>query len=118
MPWRAAVDRAYRRQRREPSPRPDESGRRHEGHVEPLHAATADVNYTTDTITLPYTLGVSNDDAVIYSAGGGTPIGGLVDGGEYYAIANVRELDKLRLSTKRCGAVTHSATRTAGTSVR
>ena len=43
------------------------------------------VNTGTDTITLPYSHGLTDDDAVVYSAGGGTPIGGLVDGQKYYA---------------------------------
>jgi hypothetical protein len=41
-----------------------------------------------NTITLPYQLDtpLATGDAVIYSTGGGTPIGGLVDGQTYYAI--------------------------------
>ena len=46
---------------------------------------SADVDYGTSTIHLPYAIDFSNNDQVVYSAGGGTPIGGLVDGGEYYA---------------------------------
>ena len=46
---------------------------------------STDVDYTTFTFTLPYDPGVANDDSVIYSAGGGTPIGNLVDGQTYYA---------------------------------
>ena len=42
------------------------------------------VDLGANTIKLPYTLTVSNDDAVVYSSGGGTPIGGLVDGQTYY----------------------------------
>ena len=42
-----------------------------------------DVDYGTNTINLPYDPGASNGDDIVYSAGGGTPIGGLVDGGEY-----------------------------------
>ena len=44
-----------------------------------------------NTITLPYTLkqngtpvALAEDDAVVYSSGGGDPIGGLVDGQTYY----------------------------------
>jgi hypothetical protein len=43
------------------------------------------VNTGTDTITLPYAHGLTDDDAVIYSSGGGAPIGGLADGAKYYA---------------------------------
>ena len=46
---------------------------------------SADVDYGTSTIYLPYAIDFSNNDQVVYSAGGGIPIGGLVDGGEYYA---------------------------------
>ena len=68
-----------------------------------------DVDYTSNEITLPYLSSISTGDAVIYSSGGGTPIGGLVDGGEYYAIVDVSgNPTKLRLATTRCGAVTHS----------
>ncbi|HTZ07417.1 MAG TPA: hypothetical protein VMB53_16900, partial [Gaiellaceae bacterium] len=38
-----------------------------------------------NVIALPYSLSVADDDPVVYSSGGGTPIGGLVDGGTYYA---------------------------------
>src|SRR5206468_820251 len=41
-----------------------------------------------DTITLPYDLGLSTGDPIVYSAGGGTPIEGLQDGGTYYVIGN------------------------------
>ena len=39
---------------------------------------------TPNTIFLPYTLGASNNDAIVYSSGGGQVIGGLVDGQTYY----------------------------------
>ncbi len=41
---------------------------------------------TGNTINLPYSIGASTDDQLIYSSGGGKPIGGLEDGGTYYAI--------------------------------
>ena len=45
------------------------------------------VNTSTEAITLPYALSdVATGDKVIYSAGGGEAIGGLVDGRTYYAI--------------------------------
>ena len=37
-----------------------------------------------NTFKLPYTFSVSNDDAIVYSAGGGKVITGLVDGQTYY----------------------------------
>ena len=43
------------------------------------------VDYATDTFTVPYDVGFGNDDAVVYSAGGGTAISGLSDGGKYFA---------------------------------
>ncbi|MHB1242601.1 MAG: beta strand repeat-containing protein, partial [Gaiellaceae bacterium] len=45
--------------------------------------ATA-VDTATDTITLPYAHGFDDGDAVVYYTGGGSPIGGLADGGVYY----------------------------------
>ena len=41
-----------------------------------------------NVLTLPYQLdhSLATGDAVVYSSGGGTPIGGLVDGRTYYAI--------------------------------
>ncbi len=42
---------------------------------------------TGNTITLPYDIsGLASGDPVVYSSGGGTPIGGLVDGHVYYVI--------------------------------
>ena len=38
-----------------------------------------------NTLNLPYTLSLSEDDPVIYSSGGGQAIGGLEDGATYYA---------------------------------
>ncbi|HEV8463176.1 MAG TPA: hypothetical protein VGQ38_20990, partial [Gaiellaceae bacterium] len=51
----------------------------------PRFDANSDVDYGSNTFNLPYAPGVGEDDQVVYSAGGGTPIGGLVDGGTYYA---------------------------------
>ena len=50
-----------------------------------FEAHSSDVDYTSNTFNLPYAAGVANDASVVYSAGGGTPIGGLVDGQTYYA---------------------------------
>src|SRR5438477_8573253 len=46
------------------------------------------VDVVGDTINLPYSLGVNDGDAVVYSSGGGAPIGGLIDGGTYYAVGS------------------------------
>ena len=40
-----------------------------------FNPATA-VNTGTDTISLPYTLTLNNDDPVVYTTGGGNPICG------------------------------------------
>src|SRR5215467_290025 len=39
-------------------------------------------------IALPYTLTVNTGDPVVYSSGGGAPIGGLTDGATYYAVVD------------------------------
>ena len=49
-----------------------------------------------NSITLPYTLGLSSDDPVVYGAGGGAPIGGLTDGGTYYLSGTPRTAAALR----------------------
>ena len=60
-----------------------------------------------DTITLPYDLGVKTGDKVVYSSGGGDPIGGLTDGGTYYAIVlSSGNPTVLRLAATYCDAVT------------
>jgi hypothetical protein len=93
-------------------------------------ASSSTVNTSTNTITLPYALGMLEDqnddgdvsdpgetinaqtgDAVVYSAGGGTPIGNLVDGETYYVIIDSIGANStvLRLAATRCGAVTSVA---------
>src|SRR5690606_34197972 len=52
------------------------------------------------TITLPYDPELSTGDSVIYSSGGGTPIGGLVDGGSYYVKMTSDRV--LQLTTSKC----------------
>jgi hypothetical protein len=42
------------------------------------------LDVTGNTIALPYELDVEDGDVVTYRSGGGTPIGGLEDGGTYY----------------------------------
>ena len=59
-------------------------------HSDVFDPATA-VDADNQTITLPYGLksgssAITTGTAVTYSTGGGTPIGGLADGGTYYAI--------------------------------
>ena len=67
------------------------------------------VNAGTDTFTLPYELrdGDSGDPVVtgqkvVYSSGGGAPIGGLVDGQTYYAIVTSPRV--IRLAKTECEA--------------
>ncbi len=47
---------------------------------------TPSSDVTGNVINLPYDLTVNTGDPVVYRAGGGTAIGGLVDGQTYYAI--------------------------------
>ncbi|HET7128249.1 MAG TPA: hypothetical protein VFJ93_04150, partial [Gaiellaceae bacterium] len=73
-----------------------------------------DVDYSGDWITVPYdlqkkdsgnnTVPLETGDSVVYSAGGGTPIGGLVDGGQYYAIVDSGNPHKIRLAANYCDA--------------
>jgi LPXTG-motif cell wall-anchored protein len=56
------------------------------------------------TIALPYDLDVKLGDAVIYSSGGGAPIGGLVDGGVYYVIPGAAGSHTIELADSLCHA--------------
>ncbi|WP_141847710.1 beta strand repeat-containing protein, partial [Humibacillus xanthopallidus] len=64
-----------------------------------------------NTITLPYSFitPIATGDAVIYSSGGGTPIGGLTDGQTYYAIVLATTgpfgAQQIRLATTRDRAI-------------
>lgn len=51
--------------------------------------------------------GLETGQAVVYHAGGGAPVGGLVDGQTYYAIALGADL--LQLATTRAAASAHTA---------
>ncbi|MES1246633.1 MAG: hypothetical protein ABUS54_03040, partial [Actinomycetota bacterium] len=51
-------------------------------------APSSAVNSAANTITLPYVLGLSDGDAVVYGAGGDSPIGGLTDGTTYYLLGD------------------------------
>ncbi len=76
--------------------------------------AGGDVDYSGDWITVPYdlvkkdmsdtTVPLETGDSVVYSSGGGTPIGGLVDGGQYYAIVDGGDPHKIRLAANSCDA--------------
>ncbi len=66
---------------------------------------SSDIDTTTNELNLGYTDGFTNGQAVIYSAGGGTAIGGLTDGDTYYV--TVIDDTTIQLST--------SATNLAGT---
>ena len=69
----------------------------------PYFTPSADV--TGSTIFLPYDITVKPGDALVYSSGGGAAIGGLVDGGTYYA-TNVNVAGHtLQLALTKCQAV-------------
>ncbi len=68
-----------------------------------------------NTINLPYSLGAATNDTVIYSSGGGDPIGGLVDGKKYYAIHMGGDSYQLSL-TEGGGAITLDKTKATGRS--
>ncbi len=84
-------------------------------HSDVFDPATA-VDADNQTITLPYGLksgssAITTGTAVTYSAGGGTPIGGLADGGTYYAIV-VSATDtetKLKLAASASDATSGTA---------
>ena len=64
----------------------------------PRFDPATDVNSASSTITLPYSLGLGTGDPVVYSSGGGAPIGGLQDGGTYYVIGSTSGPFKLAAS--------------------
>ena len=67
--------------------------------------STTDLALGSNTITLPYDLGANTGDKVVYSSGGGDPIGGLVDGGTYYAIISTSgNPTVLQLADSKCHA--------------
>jgi len=67
--------------RRGPANRVGQSSGRATGQYAALQSADA---RGANTITLPYSLSLSNDSPVVYSSGGGQAIGGLTDGATYY----------------------------------
>ena len=69
------------------------------------YLSPSDIDGATDIVDLPYDLdGASlvTGDAVVYSAGGGTPVGGLVDGGTYYVVMTGPH--SFRLAATKCQA--------------
>uniref|UniRef100_UPI0032217262 beta strand repeat-containing protein n=1 Tax=Microbacterium sp. TaxID=51671 RepID=UPI0032217262 len=63
---------------------------------------TPALDVSGNTVTLPYDLALDAGDAVVYTANGGTPIGGLVDGQTYYVIPVGPHA--FQLSATPCGA--------------
>ncbi|MFN2609691.1 MAG: hypothetical protein ABR507_02275, partial [Actinomycetota bacterium] len=70
------------------------------------------------TMTLAYNHGILNDDdTVVYSSGGGTPIGGLVDGQTYYAKVSGLGPNQVQLrATKGGAAIPLDASQSSGKS--
>ncbi len=66
------------------------------------------------TLTLPYAHGLSVDDAVVYTSGGGTPIGGLEDGGTYYVVS--AGVNTLQLAHEEGGSAIAFSSAGSGTS--
>jgi hypothetical protein len=58
-----------------------------DGHARTVFNPALAVNTTEDSINLGPDHGFDTGDAVVYRAGGGAAIGGLVDGETYYVIA-------------------------------
>ncbi|MGZ4129286.1 MAG: hypothetical protein ACXVPR_00475, partial [Actinomycetota bacterium] len=77
-----------------------------------------DVNTATDTITLPYNIGIGTDDQVLYSSGDGQAIGGLVDGQTYYAknVVSTLHSTQLQLAATKGGATIDLTSTGTGTS--
>ena len=77
-----------------------------------------DVNLITDTITLPYNIGIGTDDQVLYSAGDGQAIGGLQSGQTYYALGVVSTANSttLQLSATKGGSAIDLTSTGTGTS--
>ena len=69
-----------------------------------------------NTITLPYTLSVATGDPVVYSSGGGAPIGGLVDGQTYYANVIGPNQIQLEADARAAPAITLNAAAATGKS--
>lgn len=70
-------------------------------------ATGAAVDLSGETITLTTNGGFETGAAVLYSAGGGTAIGGLVDGTTYYAIPLAGS--KVSLATSQANALAGTA---------
>ena len=75
----------------------------------PRFDPATDVDNTT-TRPPPYALSstLSTGDPIVYSSGGGAPIGGLQDGGTYYVIDHDRPFKPLpRRTTRMAGTFIH-----------
>ncbi len=56
-----------------------------------------------NTINLPYTPDFATGDTVVYSAGGGTPIPGLLDGNQYKAFVSGNSVELCDQNASSCG---------------
>ena len=90
--------RRRRRQRAWPGRRHRRRHRRLHRHASTRRASSPRTPSTGNTIELGYAHGLSDGDQVVYYSGGGTPIGGLEDGGVYYV--DVVSPTAIQLQTK------------------
>ena len=72
---------------------------------EPLEFGASAVNSSGDTINLGADHGLVTGDTVVYSAGGGTSMGGLEDGRTYFLIVDENQPTRLQLATSHADAV-------------
>ncbi|HWK83337.1 MAG TPA: hypothetical protein VNS61_06325, partial [Caldimonas sp.] len=77
-----------------------------------------DVDTGSGFITLPYNIGIGNDDQVLYSSGDGQAIGGLQNGQTYYAInvTSTANSTHLKLSATKGGSAIGLTSTGTGTS--
>ena len=68
--------------------RPDAAGRRRPGRQDAALRPADGRERQLDHAAVRRSSSVSTGDPLVYSSGGGTPIGGLVDGGTYYVIGS------------------------------
>jgi hypothetical protein len=70
--------------------------------TDPLFFGTSAVSATNNTVNLGYAHGFQTGDSVTYWANGGTDIGGLSNGGTYYAV--VVDATTIKLATSEANA--------------
>ena len=81
----------------------DEVGKEADGDIE--FDPEAAVDGSADAIDLGSTHGLSTGDAVLYHSGGGAAIGGLEDGGAYFAVVDSDDPHKVRLAETHTDAL-------------